>query len=136
MLYALCLSYHSNTEAVLFVCLSFGWTTTTGRLLGPKVGNSIKCLSHGHSDELPHLLARRLLVVQTYAVSCSDVGADVQPRLLGKNFWAKLVRFGRNFGKIKILHPPKHSISYGYGIKCQNPGGVTLPALSSDSRPW
>jgi len=40
-LYALCLSYHSNTEAVLFACLSSGWTTTTGRLLGTKVGNSI-----------------------------------------------------------------------------------------------
>jgi len=42
-----------------------------GRLLGPKVGNSIKCLSQGHSDALLHresnqgfatfrLLARRL----------------------------------------------------------------------------
>jgi len=31
------LSYHSsNTEAVLFACLSSGWATTTGRLLGPK----------------------------------------------------------------------------------------------------
>jgi len=27
--YTLCLSYHSNTEAVLFACLSSGWTTTT-----------------------------------------------------------------------------------------------------------
>jgi len=42
MLYnALCLSYQSNTEAALFVCLSSGWATT-GRLLGPKVENSIK----------------------------------------------------------------------------------------------
>jgi len=41
MLYALCLSYHSNAEAVLFACLLSGWTTTTGRLLGLKVGNSI-----------------------------------------------------------------------------------------------
>jgi len=33
MLYsALCLSYHSNTEAVLFTCLSSGWATTTSRL--------------------------------------------------------------------------------------------------------
>jgi len=42
-----------------------------GRLFGPKVGNSIKCLTQGHSEELPHreskqgfatfrLLARRL----------------------------------------------------------------------------
>jgi len=52
--YALCLSYYSNTEAVLFACLSSGWANTTGRLLGPKVGNSIKCLSQGHSDALPH----------------------------------------------------------------------------------
>jgi len=43
--YALYLSYHSNTETVLFVCLSSGWATIKGRLLGPKVGNSIKCLS-------------------------------------------------------------------------------------------
>jgi len=31
--YALCLSCHSKTEAVLFACLSSGWATTTGRLL-------------------------------------------------------------------------------------------------------
>jgi len=48
-----------------------GWATTTGGLLGPIVGNIIKCLSQGHSDALPHresnqgfitfrLLARRL----------------------------------------------------------------------------
>jgi len=41
--YALCLSYHSNTEAVLFACLSSGWAITTGTLLGLKAGNSIKC---------------------------------------------------------------------------------------------
>jgi len=52
--YALYLSYHFNTEAVLFAFLSSGWATTTGRLLGPKMGNSIKCLSQGHSDALPH----------------------------------------------------------------------------------
>jgi len=50
----LCLSFHSNTEAVLFACLLLGWATTTGRLLDHKVGNSIKCLSQGHSDALPH----------------------------------------------------------------------------------
>jgi len=54
MYYALRLSYHSNTEAVLVTCLSSGWAATTGRLLGPKVGNGIKCLSQGHSDALPH----------------------------------------------------------------------------------
>jgi len=32
--YALCLSYHSNTKAVLFACLSSGRASTTGRLLG------------------------------------------------------------------------------------------------------
>jgi len=25
-----CLSYHSNTEDVLFACISSGWATTTG----------------------------------------------------------------------------------------------------------
>jgi len=39
--YALCLSYNSNTEAILFACLSSGWATTTSRLLGTKVRNSI-----------------------------------------------------------------------------------------------
>jgi len=69
--YALCLSCNFKIEAALFACLSLGWATTTGRLLGPKVGNSIKCLSQGHSDALQHresnqgfatfrLLARRL----------------------------------------------------------------------------
>jgi len=47
-------TYHSNTEAALFACLSSGWATTTGRLLGTKVGNSIKCLSQGCSDALLH----------------------------------------------------------------------------------
>jgi len=28
---------HSNTEAVLFACLSLDWATTTGRLLGSKI---------------------------------------------------------------------------------------------------
>jgi len=37
------------------VCMSFvRQATTTGRLLGPKVRNNIKCLSQGHSDMLPH----------------------------------------------------------------------------------
>jgi len=35
------------------VCSS-GWATTVGRLLGPKMENSIKYLSKGHSDALPH----------------------------------------------------------------------------------
>jgi len=39
-----------NTEAALFAWLSSGWATTTGRLLGSQVGNSIKCLSQGRSD--------------------------------------------------------------------------------------
>jgi len=42
MLFALCLHYHSNTEVVFFACLSLGWATITGRLLGPKMKNSIK----------------------------------------------------------------------------------------------
>jgi len=42
------------SQAALFACLSSGWATTTGRLLGPKVRNSIKCLFQGHSDALPH----------------------------------------------------------------------------------
>jgi len=54
LFYAVCLSYHSNTEAVLFACLSSGWTTITGRLLGLKAKNNIKCLFQGHSDALPH----------------------------------------------------------------------------------
>jgi len=44
MYYALCLSYHSNTETALFACFSSGWATTMGRLLGPKVGNSPEVL--------------------------------------------------------------------------------------------
>jgi len=46
MLYALCKSYHSNTEAVLFACNSSVWAITTGRLLDSKMGNIIKCLSN------------------------------------------------------------------------------------------
>jgi len=50
MLYALRLPYLSNTEVVLFVRLS----TATDKLLGPKIVNSIKYVSQGHSDALPH----------------------------------------------------------------------------------
>jgi len=67
MLYTLCLSYHSNTEAVLFACLLSGWATTTGRLLGPKMENTIKCLSQGHSDVLPHLTNRGFASFQLLA---------------------------------------------------------------------
>jgi len=37
-LYALCLSYHFNIEAVLFARLSLGWATTTDRLAWPQDG--------------------------------------------------------------------------------------------------
>jgi len=75
---ALCLSYHSNTEAVLFACLSSGWATTTGRLLGSMVGNSIKYLSQGHSDaQLQRKLNQgfatfRLLARRLYQLSLED----------------------------------------------------------------
>jgi len=36
MLYALRLSYHSNTEAILFAYLSSGWSTTTVDRLAPR----------------------------------------------------------------------------------------------------
>jgi len=44
---------------VLFACLSSGWTTTTDRLLGPKMRDSIKCLFQGHSDALSHWVEPR-----------------------------------------------------------------------------
>jgi len=34
----------------LFACLLSGWVTTTGRLLGPKMGNLALCLFQEHSD--------------------------------------------------------------------------------------
>jgi len=58
-LIALCLSYRFNTEAVLFAYLVRLWVTATGRLLGLKVGNSIKRLFQGHSDTLPHRESNR-----------------------------------------------------------------------------
>jgi len=42
--YALCL-HTTPTQKLLFVCLLSDWDTTTGKLLGSKVENSIKCLS-------------------------------------------------------------------------------------------
>jgi len=35
MLYALCVSYHSNTEAALFACLSSGWVPQRVDCLAP-----------------------------------------------------------------------------------------------------
>jgi len=54
------------------------------RLLGPEEGNSIKCLSQGHSDALPHrelkqgfapfrLLTWRLFQLSRAAASTSDM---------------------------------------------------------------
>jgi len=65
MLYfALCLSYHSNTEAVLFACFSLGWTTTTGRLLGPKMGT---VLSVFPKDTVTHFrIGSRTKVLQLF----------------------------------------------------------------------
>jgi len=42
-----CYYFFVWTKCCSMLCVS-------GRLLGPKVGNSIKCLSQGHSDALPH----------------------------------------------------------------------------------
>jgi len=44
----------------------------------------------------------------------------MQPHLLAIFLGEKLIRFGQiwlKLGKIKILHPQKHSITYGYGHK-------------------
>jgi len=40
----LCVCQTTPKTAVMFACLSSGWATTTGRLLGPKVGNIINSL--------------------------------------------------------------------------------------------
>jgi len=74
--YALYLSYHSNREAVLFVCLSSGWATTTGRLLGPKVGNSTKCHSQGHIDALTHWESNQSFATFKFQVYFSSQHTD------------------------------------------------------------
>jgi len=52
------------------VCMSFvSWATTMGRLLGSKVGNSIKCLSQGHSNALQSFATFRLLAWHLYQLS-------------------------------------------------------------------
>jgi len=43
---------------VLFACILSVWTTTAGRLLGPKMGNSIKCLSQRRSDMVAQSVER------------------------------------------------------------------------------
>jgi len=57
--------YHSKTKAFLFACFSSGWATITDRLIVPKVGNSIKCLSQGHSDALPQRKSNQGLITST-----------------------------------------------------------------------
>jgi len=54
------LSYHFNTEAALFTCLSSGWVTTTGRLLGPKVRNSIKVVLNPNFQTFSFELRKKL----------------------------------------------------------------------------
>jgi len=89
--YALCLSYHSNTEAALFAYLSSGWATTADRLLGPKVGNSIKCLSQGHRDALPH---RESSQGFAFLTSGPDLGAWPDYWVSVKFFHAPIPRKG------------------------------------------
>jgi len=77
----------------------------------------------------------------SYAAEAGDAAASH-----GKHFLAKLIRFGQfwsdlgdikakgkfrqNSTKIKILHPQKHSISYGYvDISCFRNG--RLPTCAS-----
>jgi len=52
----LCVCHTTPTQKLLclHVFLSSGWAITTGRLLGPKMGNSIKCLFQEHSDAILH----------------------------------------------------------------------------------
>jgi len=51
----LCVCHTTPSQKMFcFAYFSSDWATTTGRLLGPEVGNSIKCLSQRHSDALPH----------------------------------------------------------------------------------
>jgi len=81
------LSYHSTQKLLwLHVFCQAGLPQRVGRLLGPKVGNSIKCLSQGHSDTLPHwksnqsfatfwLLARRLYQL-SHVTKCTNELAD------------------------------------------------------------
>jgi len=55
VLYDLCLTYHSNTEAIiLFACRSSGRVTTTGRLLG--IFDMYKYFKAERLDELHTLL--------------------------------------------------------------------------------
>jgi len=64
---ALCLSYHSNKEAVLFACLLSGWAATTGRLLSLKVRNSSKCLSKDTANALPHRKSNQSITTLRYS---------------------------------------------------------------------
>jgi len=77
---SVCLSvpYHSNTEAALFACLLSGWATTTGRLLGPEERNSIKCLSQGHSDALPHRKSNLYLIGLGIIIYCIYQGTSTR----------------------------------------------------------
>jgi len=72
---------HTTPTQMLFACLSSGWATSTGRLLGPKVGNSIKCLSQGHSDALPHRELNQGFATFRLLARCSTIRAT-PPQLL------------------------------------------------------
>jgi len=80
--YALCLSYHSNTEAVLFACLLSGWATTTGRLLDPKMENSIKCL---FGDTLPHRESNQGFATFDYQPGARPTELRLRPHPLSFN---------------------------------------------------
>jgi len=54
-----CHTTPTQTEALCFACFSSGWATIAGRLPGPQMGNSIKCLSQWHSDALPHRVSNQ-----------------------------------------------------------------------------
>jgi len=129
-----------NTEAVLFACISSGWATTTGRLLGPKVGNSIKCRSHGHSDALPHREWKRGFATSQLLAGASTNWATrltLVNYMLGLDvhLFVKLPRPGNSEGTFKGRSNPVKCLAQEHNKRTCQPI-FTLTLLYAEHQAW
>jgi len=98
--HALCLSYYSNTEAVLFACLSSGWAIMMSiDCLAPRWKHYIKRLSQGKNVALCHIgnrtevitafqLALYLLIYTATFTDLHQCRGATLGQLLPNLFWA------------------------------------------------
>jgi len=119
------LAFESTVTTNFFFTVNHNFHSNHNAVICKKRGQQIQLLKHTLLIKLKVQATRIIIFV---AISRSAVRAGDAAVSLALFFWAKLIRFGQiwlDLGKIKILHLPKHSISYGYGYKLKKQCNVT-----------